>query len=396
MNVATPKWSGKTALILSGGGARAAYQVGVLKAIAEIQPTACDNPFPIICGTSAGAINAAVIGTRADCFQEAVSGLCDIWSNLRPEMIHYVGYSELIKSTLKILGAFFTSGYSGGRPLSLLDNTPLFHLLSQHINFQRLEELIESGHIHALCITALGYSSGQSMNFYQGHPDIQTWQRARRIGIPTMLNHQHLMASSALPTLFPAVRIHREYYGDGALRQTAPVSAALHLGADRLLVIGVSNNRSGMANAPRLKTTHSPSLAQIGGHLLNSAFIDAMEEDIETLTRFNHFLDILNAEQRDQLDMRPVNCLYIRPSVRFDELAANHIKNMPPSMRTLLKTIGATRSGGGASLASYLLFENGFCQALMEYGYQDAMKMREQIRQFILPPVTNNNTKSAS
>lgn len=385
MDSATDKISGKTALILSGGGARAAYQVGVLKAIAEIQPTDCQNPFPIICGTSAGAINAAVIGTRADCFHGAVSDLCDIWNNLHSDMIHYVGYTELVKSTLKVLGAFFTSGYSGGRPLSLLDNTPLFHLLSKHINFQKLDSLIEAGHIHALCITALGYSSGQSMNFYQGHADIKTWQRARRIGVPTMLNHQHLMASSALPTLFPAVRIHREYFGDGALRQTAPMSAALHLGADRLLVIGVSNNRSGMLTVPRVKTTHSPSLAQIGGHLLNSAFIDAMEEDIETLERFNTFLGKLDEEQRNKLNMRPVDVLHIKPSVRFDELAANHIKDLPPSMRTLLKTIGATRSGGGSSLASYLLFETGFCQGLMDYGYQDAMKMKEQIRQFILP-----------
>jgi NTE family protein len=383
MNASTNDFPGKTALILSGGGARAAYQVGVLKAIAEIQPNECSNPFPIICGTSAGAINAAVIATRADCFQKAVDGLCDIWNNLRSDMIHYVGYTELIKSSLKILGAFFTSGYSGGRPLSLLDNTPLFHLISKHIDFQNLDTLIDSGHIHALCITALGYSSGQSMNFYQGHPDIQTWQRARRIGVPTMLNHQHLMASSALPTLFPAVRIHREYYGDGALRQTAPMSAALHLGADKLLVIGVSNNRSGMTNAPRVKTTHSPSLAQIGGHLLNSAFIDAMEEDIETLERFNNFLGKLSTEQCEQINMRPVDVLYIRPSVRFDELAANHIKDLPPSMRTLLKTIGATRSGGGSSLASYLLFETGFLQGLMEYGYQDAMKMKDKIEQFL-------------
>lgn len=373
----------KTALILSGGGARAAYQVGVLNAIADILPQGCNNPFPVICGTSAGAINAAVLGTRADDFHGAVTGLCNLWSNLHSEMIHYVGYGELIKSSAKLLGAFFTSGYSGGRPISLLDNTPLFHLLSQHINFQKLDDLIDAGHMHALCITALGYSSGQSMNFYQGHPDIKTWQRARRIGVPTMLNHQHLMASSALPTIFPAVRIHREYFGDGALRQTAPMSASLHLGADKLLVIGVSNNRSGMPTAPRVTTAHSPSLAQIGGHLLNSAFIDAMEEDIETLERFNAFIHKLDKDQYEKLNMRPVDVLHIKPSVRFDELAANHIKDMSPSMRTLLKTIGATRSGGGASMASYLLFETGYCRGLMDYGYQDTMKREDEIRKFL-------------
>ena len=373
----------KTALILSGGGARAAYQVGVLNAIADILPVSSQNPFPIICGTSAGAINAASIATRADQFHMAVDRLCKLWSGLQPEKVHYVGYAELLKSTLKLLGAFFNSGYTTGRPLSLLDNTPLFHMLVQNINFQRIDELIASGHLHALCITALGYSSGQSMNFYQGHESIPVWQRARRIGVPTNLNHQHLMASSALPGIFPAVRIHREYFGDGALRQTAPLSAALHLGADKLLVIGVSNNRSGMPEAPRVRITHSPSLAQIAGHLLNSAFIDAMEEDMETLERFNHFLAKLNKEQSDKLGMRPVHVLNIKPSVRFDELAANHIKELPASLRSLLKTIGATRSGGGSSMASYLLFVPGYTRALMDYGYHDAMAQEATIREFI-------------
>jgi len=375
----------KTALILSGGGARAAYQVGVLKAIAKILPAGTTNPFPIICGTSAGAINAACIATQADQFHNAVSDLSDIWTNLHSDMVHYVGFGELIKSTLKLLSAFFNSGHTGGRPLSLLDNTPLFHLLVKYVNFQKLESLIDDGHIHALCITALGYSSGQSMNFYQGKPMIEMWQRARRIGVPTVLNHQHLMASSALPAIFPAVRIHREYFGDGALRQTAPMSAALHLGADKLLIIGVSNNRSGMAESPRAKVTHSPSLAQIGGHLLNSAFIDAMEEDIETLERFNTFLGKLDKEQQEKLHMRPVEALHIKPSVRFDSLAADYMKDLPSSMRTLLKTIGATRSGGGSSLGSYLLFESSYCKALMDYGFNDAMKMEETIKKFLTP-----------
>jgi len=338
----------------------------------------------VICGTSAGAINAAHLGTHADSFHEAVDDLCALWSSLHSETIHYVGFGELLKSTLRLLGTFFNSGYSDGRPLALLDNTPLFHLLSKHINFQNLDYLIETGKMHALCITALGYSSGRSMNFYQGHPDIKEWRRARRIGVPTILNHQHLMASSALPAIFPAVRIHREYFGDGALRQTAPMSSALHLGAEKLLVVGVSNNRN--AAAP-LSTTerivHTPSLAQVGGHLLNSAFIDALEEDIETLERFNHFLQQLDTQHHEKLGMKPIEVLHIKPSVRFDELAANHVPDLPRSMRTLLKTIGATRKGGGASLASYLLFSPGFLNGLMDYGYHDAMKMEDALRQFL-------------
>src|SRR5690606_13192735 len=163
-----------------------------------------------------------------------------------------------------------------------------------------------------------------------------------------------------------------------------PMSAALHLGAEKLLIIGVSNNRSGMASSPRMKVTHSPSLAQIGGHLLNSAFIDAMEEDIETLERFNNFLEKLDGYQQEKLHMRPVKALHIKPSVRFDTLAADYMKDLPASMRTLLKTIGATRSGGGSSLGSYLLFESSYCKALMDYGYNDTMKQEETIKNFLL------------
>ena len=373
----------KTALILSGGGARAAYQVGVIKAIAEILPAGCQNPFPIICGTSSGAINAAHLGTHANYFHSAVDDLYNLWSNIHSSMVHYVGYSELIKSTLRLFQSFLHSGVSLGRPLALLDNRPLFRLLNEKVNFKTLDALIESGHIHALCITALSYSTGKSINFYQGHSDIKVWERSRRIGLPTKLTLQHLMASSALPALFPAVRINNEYYGDGALRQTAPMSAALHLGADKLLLIGVSNNRSSNSTEHHVKKIHSPSIAQIGGHLLNSAFIDAVEEDIETLERFNSFIHKIGDEKNETVSMRPIEVMYIKPSVGFDELAAEHIKDLPPSMRTLLKTIGATSSGGGSSMASYILFESNFCRALIDYGYQDAMKMREEIRIFI-------------
>jgi NTE family protein len=373
----------KTALILSGGGARAAYQVGVIKAIAEIVPVGCSNPFPIICGTSSGAINAAHLGTHANHFHKAVNDLHSLWSSIHSSMVHYVGYSELIKSTFRLFRSFFNSGFSEGRPLSLLDNTPLSQLLKEKIHFQRLDALIKSEHIHALCITALSYSTGKSINFYQGHPDIEVWERARRIGLPTKLSLQHLMASTALPALFPAICIHQEYYGDGALRQTAPISAALHLGADKLLIIGVSNNRSNTSMESCANKIHSPTVAQIGGHLLNSAFIDAVEEDIETLERLNFLIKKIDRAQIETLNMRPIDVLYIKPSIGFDDLAANHIQDLPPSMRTLLKTIGATRSGGGSSMASYILFESNFCSALMDYGYKDAIVKKDEIRKFL-------------
>lgn len=380
-NQTTP--ANRNALVLSGGGARAAYQVGVLKAIAELLPDNSPNPFPIICGTSSGAINAATMATHADCFRRGVAQLEQLWGTLRSEQVHRVGYTELMGSTLKLLVSFFRSGITFGRPLSLFDNTPLYHLLMENIQLQFLPGLIERGHLHALCITALGYRNGQSISFFQAHAAVEGWKRARRIGVRAGLSHKHLMASSALPALFPAVKLDNQFFGDGAMRQTAPMSAALHLGAEKLFVVGVSGNRASNINLqPVSSTGFSPSLAQIFAQLLNSAFIDAMEEDIDMMQRFNNFIVEMNEQKREQMRVRPVDVLVISPSIRFDELAENHIDDLPRAMRVFLKTIGATRTGGGASIASYLLFEAPYCQALMRYGYQDCMDQADKVRAF--------------
>ena len=374
----------KTALVLSGGGARAAYQVGVMKAIAELLDSDCANPFPIICGTSAGAINAATLATNADCFTRGVAQLEHIWGTLQSEKVHRVGYNQLIGSTLKLLVSFFRSGITYGRPMSLLDNTPLYHLLLENINLQYLPKFIEQKYLHALCITALGYQSGQSISFFQGSTEIESWKRSHRIGVQTELTHKHLMASSALPALFPAVKINREYFGDGAMRQTSPMSAALHLGAEKLLVVGVSGRRNlGSLPVQRANTVYSPSLAQIFAQLLNSAFVDSMEEDIDMMQRFNRFTEDMNETKRQQLHVRPVEVLVISPSVHFDEVAANHVSSLPKSMRLFLKTIGATRPSGGASVASYLLFEASYCQDLMRHGYEDCMAQADKVREFL-------------
>lgn len=371
----------KIALILSGGGARAAYQVGVLKAIREILPDTRVSPFSIVCGTSAGAINAAKLATAADDFPHAVEQLETLWGTLSSDQIHRVGFGELIQSTLLLFASFFHRGISRNRPLALLDNSPLYHLLYRNIDMLRLPAMIEQRHLHALSITALGYSSGHNISFFQGHGSIKPWERARRIGMAAELNHRHLIASSALPGIFPAVRLDREYFGDGAIRQTAPMSAALHLGADKLFIIGVSGNAANPDR--RVETTHSPSLAQIMGQMLNSAFIDSMDEDIEMLERFNGFIRHLDDDRRQQMRVRPVDVLTIMPTLRFDELAGQHIDALPSSMKTLLTTIGATRRGGGSSLASYLLFESRYTSALIDAGYSDGTRQADAIRQFI-------------
>jgi NTE family protein len=372
----------KTALILSGGGARGAYQVGVLKAIAHLQPKGSKNPFDIICGTSAGAINACVLACESDHYGHAITRLENLWSNIDSRKIHKVGFLQLLKSTLRIFGSFFREGKTTGKPAALLDNTPLRHLLESQIDFSKLPERLAQGDLTALSITALAYNSGKNVSFYQGADAVDGWRRNQRVGSRTVLSHDHLMASSALPAIFPAVSIEGEYFGDGAIRQSAPLSTALHLGADRLFVIGVSHNAQEQLE-PSQPDTSPPSLAQIAGHLLNSSFIDAMDEDIEMLERFNLISAYLSTEQQNSVRVRPVEVLTITPSIRFDDIAANHIGDLPKSMRTFFRTIGATRAGGGASMASYLLFESAFCRELMDAGYADTMERQDEIMAFL-------------
>lgn len=370
----------KTALILSGGGARAAYQVGVLKALAEIVPKTQPNPFQIICGTSAGAINAAKIATEADNFHQAIVGLEDIWGNLTSTHIHQVDYYTVLKSILKIIASFFHSGVGKGKPLSLFDNRPLAYLLKRTINMSRLDKMIATEHLHALSINALGYTTGQNIAFFQGNASIQPWSKARRLGLKADLQIKHLMASTAIPAVFPSVRINREYFGDGAVRQSAPLSVPLKMGADKIMVIGVSGNTAGIE---RLNTEHSPSIAQVFGNMLNSAFIDAMDEDLAILDRFNKVAACISEQQQTQLKVRPIDYLIIQPSVKFDVLAAEYAEHLPKSMRLLLSMVGANKKGSGGSLASFVLFEKAYCKALIDIGYLDAIQQIDDIKQFL-------------
>ncbi|HWV14044.1 MAG TPA: patatin-like phospholipase family protein [Cellvibrio sp.] len=374
----------KRALILSGGGARAAYQVGVLKALSDILPAEIDNPFPIICGTSAGAINALALAAHPGNFKESVTALASMWSNLHIGQVYMYGWSDLLKG-LGLLGlSLFNQGVGHQRPLSLLDNSPLWDLLGTRIRFENIDRAIASGKLFAVSVSAMGYTSGHSVNFYQGHPDIKSWNRYRRMGISTSMRLEHLIASSAIPTIFPAVRIGREYFGDGALRQLAPISPALHLGADSLFVVGVSGNRTSPKANKRLPLKHSPSMGQIVGHLFNSAFVDSLEGDIEHLERMNELIRLIPPEQLTAscVNLRPVENMVISPSSPLDTIAGRNIRYLPKSLRFFLRAIGATAKGGGATAASYLLFSTEFITELMQLGEQDTLQEAERILKF--------------
>jgi NTE family protein len=368
----------KAALILTGGGARAAYQIGVLKAVREMLPLPEQNPFPILCGTSAGAINAATLAVFADNFDEAVSNLLEGWETMRAHRVYRSDPVAIGRTMLRWLAAMTLVSRSS--PASLLDNTPLRDTLSRTLDFARVQENIDNGCLYAVSITCSGYSSGQSVSFYQGGPDVQAWERTQRIGAAMPLRVEHLMASSALPLIFPAVKINREYFGDGTMRQIAPISPALHLGADRVMVIGTGRQ---VQDTARVRSSIYPSVAQIAGHALNSIFLDSLYADIERLQRINRTISrIATAEQAGGL--RPVKVLVISPSQPIERIAMRFVGELPWTVRFMLRGIGAMNSNGSV-LASYLLFERGFTRALIDLGHRDTLARRAEVLEFLDP-----------
>ena len=372
-----------TGLILSGGGARAAYQVGVLAAIAELLPAGAINPFPVIVGTSAGAINAVSLASGAMDFTRAVEHLTLFWQGFESRRVLRSDWSGVLHQATRFF-AHSLLGLGSHVPVALLDSSPLRDLLQDRINFPGVEQAIAGHHLRAVAVTAFGYSSSQAVTFYQGKGTINGWLRHRRIGMPTALPVEHLLASSAIPLLFAPVKIGEEYFGDGAVRQSAPISPALHLGANRVLVVGVSGNPRGpdlQAGQSHYYNAQQPTLAQIGGHMLNSTFIDSLESDIELLERLNHFSRLL-PRQSDNLGLSPVEVLVIAPSQPIDEIAARHRHELPAALRMFLRGPGATKTSG-AGVLSYLLFEAGYCRELIELGRRDAMAKRDALCQFL-------------
>lgn len=374
-------------LILTGGGARAAYQIGFLRAVSHMLPRGVLNPFKIICGTSAGAINAAAMAAGATDFHRAVRRLMLVWKYFHVDDVYRSDVPGVIGTGSKWLAAILLGGLGKNNPTSLLDNAPLAQLLRRHLDFPGIRKSIEAGALYALSVTTSGYTSGHSVSFFQGAPGLAGWQRARRIGVPEVIDIDHLMASSALPFMFPAVHLRREFFGDGSMRQIAPISPALHLGADRVIIIGVG--RQAGSATERIKTVAHPSLAQIAGHALNSIFLDSLEADIERLQRINRTIRLISPEDRSRHDiqLREIDVLVISPSEEIDRIAARHMHELPRSIRFLLRGLGATRTGG-ATLTSYLLFEPTYCRALIALGYKDTMARREEILRFIGPVVT--------
>ena len=368
---------------MPGGGAKAAYQAGVAKALAEMTREQPAHPFPILCGTSAGALNAVVLGSCTGSFSEACAELESIWANLGCDHVYRSDWLGLLRNIWRLVLSLVNTGIAVGRPVALLDNMPLKKLLREKIDFSGIGKNLQSKKLDAVCVTAMNYTEGVSVSFFQGGPVSSGWQRWRRQGIPTPLQLPHLLASAAIPTIFPPQRIGRNYYGDGALRQLAPISPAIHLGAEKILIVSSAGHKKMYAKPYR--RIHSPSFGQIIGHLLNSAFIESLESDIELLEQLNELIEEIPADQRSEKTrhMQSIDIHIISPSIDIDTLAEDYIKQMPRSIRTFLRVTGSNRNEGGVNIASYLLFSEGYCKALIDLGYRDAMSQRDTLMAFL-------------
>ncbi len=372
----------KTALVLPGGGARGAFQVGVLKAISELLPKGAVNPFQIISGTSAGAVTSIVLAAKARRFRHAVAELEDVWGNFRCHDVYKTDHLTLLKSSLRWLGAIVTGGLIS-MPSSLLDNSPLRALLSRNVRFPRIQHALDHGWLDAIAVTAAGYSTAQSHTFFQATPNHKNWARTRRVGVREDLLLDHVMASIAVPMIFPPVRMGGEYFGDGAMRQATPLSPAIHLGADRILVLGVRNEVADRAPAPGTKLD-SPSIAQIAGYMLDTLFMDGLYSDLERMTRINQLIDSVPEEHRagTMRGMRAIDTMVIVPSEDVRDIAHRHHQELPMALRALLRGIGGKRPRENR-LISYLLFEQNFTREMIDLGYRDAMNVKAELLDFV-------------
>ena len=381
----------KTGLVLTGGGARGGYQVGVLKAVSQILCAngwpAERNPYDIICGTSAGAINATTLACSADDFGEGLQNLCKIWENFSVEQVYRADSLGVMRSGARWLSllsfGWLLRKWHANPPNALLDNTPLVTLLNRMLNFPRLDAALFDGKLHALAVTASSYTAGRHITFYQSEADIVPWVRTQRVSMRAQIGVEHLLASSAIPLIFPATPLYcdsrREFCGDGSMRQLAPISPAIHLGADKVFVIGAGRlNEPARDNA---ELARYPSLAQIAGHAMSSIFLDSLAVDIERITRVNLTLSVLTPEQKKQTLLRPIDMLIIAPSQRLDEIASRHTGSLPKPIRMMLAGIGATEVRG-AALASYLLFESSYTRELIALGERDTLARRDDVLAF--------------
>lgn len=390
---------GHTGLVLTGGGARAAYQVGAVRALAEILGPG-PSPFDVLAGISAGAINAVALGCGAEDFRRAASRLKDTWAGLTPDRIYKTGAVKLAHIGSRWIRALSAGGLLGKQDINyLLDPAPLRTLLEKALPIGRMRRHLRAGRLHGVGLSATSYHTGAGVTFYEGSPEIEPWLRSTRIGVRARLTLEHVMASSAIPVFFPPVKIDRTFYGDGCVRMNYPMSPAIHMGAERIVAISVRYLRDPSETARDEATAREDVLpvSEIAGVLLNAVFLDSLDSDLERLVRINRTLSLIPRDRlaKVDVDLRPIPALVLRPSQDLGKLAADEYHRFPAMLRYLLKGIGAT-GHAGEDLLSYLAFEPIYVQRVMDLGYQDTIARREEIADFFGEPRGEKRGRAAS
>jgi NTE family protein len=376
-------------LAMTGGGARGAYQAGVLKRIGEIKLVReRGNPFPIVGGASAGAVNGAALAMGSDDFSQSTNVLANLWANLKPSDVYRCDFvSQAHNSLVWILDLSFGGALGGGNARSLLDATPLRHFLKKHLDCSRIQENIRRGHLYALAISATNYNSGKSYLFIQGQKGHPMWNRSRRVTLATKITVDHICASAAIPLVFQPVKLETAkgtaFFGDGCLRLQQPLSPIIRLGAEKIFAIGVRcESREHQADENDEK---DPSLAQVMGVLFNVMFLDHLATDVEHLERLNQLMrsgHIKSSGLEGCEEMRPLTVLQVTPSVNLTEIAAQHQKDMPYLIQYFVNSLGRD-AASCSDLMSYLLFTSKYTRALLDLGYHDANARIDEIEDYL-------------
>jgi NTE family protein len=371
------------AVLLPGGGARAAYQVGVLRAVAGILGRAPRHPFRIICGTSAGAINAATLAVHADSFRRGVARLLRWWRAVDVSDVYRADLGNVSLHGMRWLASVLV-GIGGPKgAAAMLDNSPLRAVLGADLDLRRIGQHVRDGNLRALSINATSYTTGQAVSFFQASPEIAPWQRTRRRGERTVIGIDHLLASTAIPFVFPAAPVNGDFFADGSVRQIAPLSPPLHLGARRILVVAVGQFTGQTPTDRQRQAPAYPSFAQTAGHALASVFLDNLGADLERMQRMNHVLSLVPDEVQDSHpEIAHVDAMVISPSRDLGAMAVPYARYLPTGVRYLLHGLGSTE-GTGAGLLSYLLFDRHYTGMLLDLGYRDALARRDEIEAFL-------------
>lgn len=368
----------KTGIVMTGGGARAAYQVGVVRAIYEILGKK-ENLFDVISGNSAGAINSIYLACHSENWDISTHNLSELWTRVQPQNIYDLRTRTVSELGMKLFSSTVFGGLSpkGANMNHLLDTTPLRKLIEREVDFNHIQRNIDKKALHGISLSTTNYNSGSNVVFYEGSAEIKDWARSDRFSHRTKLSADHLLASSAIPVFFPPIKVGDSYYGDGCIRQTTPLSPAIHLGAEKIIAIGVRHPHD-QQRQKSLAFSHfiNPTMGQVAGVLLNAIFLDSLDSDVERLIRINEL--IMEGAHKE---LKPIPILLIRPSKDLGKMSSNITADLPPILRYLLKGIGVS-DNEGLDLLSYLAFDNSYTKPLIELGYDDAYKMKSEILKF--------------